>query len=362
MLGGFGAWLVVRSVRRAILWRMNLCESPRSTIWIVLFSFFACLVGPFAAWGQQPSAGLPEFENEFFNDFSGSVSNSQKIEISRNLRLASEASQIHAMIVVIKKVQDYPSLPQELHAMALQLARDRKVGSQKTHQGLLALFALEDHKFTVAHSTNLSPKLAESIRDTFNGRVRTRLRDGQTGQALVFASEDFASLLPKAGVAPKAGGPSVNAPGNAAHRPALATSHDQPNPEPKKESGFGWGTWIALILGGYVLISLLGRLFSGGGGGGGGLGGGGGGPGWGGLLGGLLGGGLLGYWLGNSSSNASEPHHDGGGAGGSAGGSTPGGGAESSDSSGFDSFGGGDYGGDSSGGDSSGGGGSDGDW
>jgi len=348
---------------------MNLCESPRSTIWIVLFSFFASLVIPlvvplvipFPAWGQQPSAGLPEFENEFFNDFSGSVSNSQKIEISRNLRLASEASQIHAMIVVIKKVADYPSLPQEVHAMALQLARDRKVGSQKTHQGLLALFALEDHKFTVAHSTNLSPKLAESIRDTFNGRVRTRLRDGQTGQALVFASEDFASLLPKAGVAPKAGAPTVNAPGNPAQRAALAASPDQSKPEPKKESGFGWGTWIAIILGGYVLISLLGRLFSGGGGGGG-LGGGGSGPGWGGLLGGLLGGGLLGYWLGNSSSNASESHHDSGGAGGSAGSSTPGGGAESSDSDGFDSFGGGDYGGESSGGVSSGGGGSDGDW
>ena len=146
MLGGSVGCPVVRKGGRAMLSTMNLCESPRRSFWIALFSFLAslviALVTPFPAWGQQPSAGLPEFENEFFNDFSGSVSNSQKIEISRNLRLASEASQIHAMIVVIKKVADYPSLPQEVHAMALQLARDRKVGSQKTHQGLLALFAL----------------------------------------------------------------------------------------------------------------------------------------------------------------------------------------------------------------------------
>jgi hypothetical protein len=338
---------------------MTLCESPLSPFRLLLFSFLACLAGALAAPGQQPSAGLPEFENEFFNDFSGSVSNSQKIEISRNLRLASETSQIHAMIVVIKKVADYPGLPQDVHAMALQLARERKVGSQKTRQGLLALFALEDHKFTVAHSTTLSPKLAESIRDTFNGRVRAKLRDGQTGQALVFASEDFASLLPKAGAAPKAGAPKpaalgTQAPGTPANRQPFATSPDAAKPEPQKEAALGWGMWLAIIVGGYVLISLLGRLFSGGGGGG--LGGGSA-PGWGGLLGGLLGGGLLGYWLGNSSSNASESHHDNGGTGGSAGGAAPDGGADSSEPGGFDSFGGGDFGGDSSGG-----GGSDGDW
>ena len=338
---------------------MTLCESPLSSFRLLLFSFLACFAGALAAPGQQPSAGLPEFENEFFNDFSGSVSNSQKIEISRNLRLASETSQIHAMIVVIKKVADYPGLPQDVHAMALQLARERKVGSQKTRQGLLALFALEDHKFTVAHSTNLSPKLAESIRDTFNGRVRAKLRDGQTGQALVFASEDFASLLPKAGAAPKAGAPKPAAlgpqtPGTPANRQPFATSPDTAKPEPQKEAGLGWGMWLTIIVGGYVLISLLGRLFSGGGGSG--LGGGSG-PGWGGLLGGLLGGGLLGYWLGNSSSTASESHHDNGGTGGSAGGAASDGGADSSEPGGFDSFGGGDFGGDSSGG-----GGSDGDW
>lgn len=320
---------------------MNLCTCPRRSLWIVLFSLVACFTGPLAAAGQNASANLPEFENEFFNDFSGTASNAQKIEISRNLRLASEASQIHAMIVVIKKVADYPSLPQEVHAMALQLARERKVGSQKTHQGLLALFALEDRKFTVAHSANLSPKLAESIRDTFNGRVRAKLRDGQTGQALVFASEDFASLLPKAGATPKAGTPNAQTSANTAHRSAFTTSTDPTKPEPQKESGLGWGAWIAIIFGGYVVLSLLGRLFSGGGG----LGGGGS-PGWGGLLGGLLGGGLLGYWLGNSSSNASESHHN-------SGNSAPDGGSDSSDSGGFDSFGGGDFGG---------GGGSDGDW
>jgi uncharacterized membrane protein YgcG len=338
---------------------MNLRERPLRSFWLLLTSFLACFAGPLAA------AGLPEFENEFFNDFSGSVSNSQKIEISRNLRLASETSQIHAMVVVIKKVADYPSLPQEVHAMALQLARERKVGSQKTRQGLLALFALEDHKFSVAHSTNLSPKLADSIRDTFNSRVRAKLRDGQTGQALVFASEDLASLLPKEGAGSKPGAPGTHAPGNAVNRHASTASPDAARPEAQKETGLGWGVWIAIILGGYLLVSLLGRLFSGGGGlGGGGLGGGGfgggGAPGWGGLLGGLLGGGLLGYWLGGSSSNASESHHDASGTGsnsGLAGDPAPDGGADSSESGGFDSFGGGDFGGDNSGD-----GGSDGDW
>ncbi len=324
---------------------MNICETPRKSVWLLLFALVAFLGGaagvPSTARAQQNAGGFPEFENEFFNDFSASVSNAQKIEISRNLRLASEASQIHSMIVVIKKVADYPGLPQDIHSMALQLARERKIGSQKTHQGLLALFALEDRKFTVAHTRNLPTKLAESIRDAFNGRVRAKLRDGQTGQALVFASEDFASLLPKAASGSKTGvvgGPATHAP--------LASQPEKVRSESAKDSGFGAGTWIMIIFGGYVLFSLLGRLFSGGNGIGGG------GAGWGGFVGALLGGGLLGYWLGNSSSNASESHPSGGGLGGS--GSE--GGSDSADSGGFDSFGGGDFGGGSDGG------GSGGDW
>lgn len=342
---------------------MICADVPRRFPWVVLLALLALFAGPLveasSVRAEQVAPSLPEFENEFFNDLSGSVSNAQKIEISRNLRLASESSQIHSMIVVIKSVSDYPGLPQEVHPMAVQLARERKIGSQKTHQGLLALFALEDRKFTVANSNNVSPKIAESIRDAFNGRVRARLKDGQAGQALVFASEDLASLLPKAGAAPRAAaqgyGGSGNSLNSAVPTQRLAVPHQSEagKPEAQTSPSWGWVTWIAVLFGGYVLLSLLARLFSGGGGGGG-LGGGS--PGWGGLLGGLLGGGLLGYWLGSSSSHASDSNHDGGafGGGGSDGSSDggPHGGSGSSDSGGFDSFGGGDFGG----------GGSDGDW
>jgi uncharacterized protein len=326
-------------------------EAPRTFLWVAVFAVLSLFGGPVvevpSARAEQAATTLPEFENEFFNDFSGSVSNAQKIEISRNLRLASESSQIHSMIVVIRRVADYPGLPREVHPMAVQLARERKIGSQKTHQGLLALFALEDRKFTVANSDNVSPKLAESIRDAFNGRVRARLKDGQIGQALVFASEDLASLLPKAGAAPRAVTQGFGSSSGSVQQRAAPSAPEQVRPEVQKSLGWGWGTWIAVLFGGYVLLSLLGRLFSGGGGAGGF---GGGSPGWGGLLGGLLGGGLLGYWLGNSSSHASDSQQNGGVLGDGDGGSH--GGSDSSDSGGFDSFGGGDFGG----------GGSDGDW
>lgn len=334
----------------------------RAFLWLAML---LCLVAPGSLPAQSAARGgtLPEFENEFFNDFTGSASSAQKIEISRNLRIAGENSQIHSMIVVIRKVSDYPSLPQEVHAMALRLARERRIGSQKTHQGILALFALEDRKFTVAHSGNLEPKLSETIRDTFNGRVRAKLREGQPGIALLFASEDLASLLPKAGAVQRAG--AQNAQGQRpTTNPAAPALRDSQRPPPKEESGFSWVTILVVLAGGYLILSFLGRLFSGGPGPGPGMGPGygGGGSGWGGLLGGLLGGGLLGYWLGSSSSHASDnvpdqrPNNDeGGGGGGFFGGSDSGSG--DSGSGGFDTFGGGDF----SGGGSDGGG-SDGDW
>ncbi len=311
-----------------------------------------------AQQAQQAGAAFPEFENEFFNDFTSSASSAQKIEITRNLRLGSESSQIHTMIVVIRKMADYPSMPQEALALASRLAQERKIGSQKTHQGILALFCLEDHKFAVAKSNNLPQSLSDSVKDALSTRMRNKFKEGQFGQGLVYAAEDIASSLPKAKAAgvpakpqavlkPAAGHPAAQAPPGAETSSLL-------DKLPSKASEIGLGTILLTVFGGIAICSLLSRLFSGGGGGGGF--GSGGGSGLGGMLGGLLGGGLLGYWLGNSSSSGGlfGSHSD-------SGNSSAGDNEESrpSDSGGFDSFGGGDFGG---GGDSGGGGGSEGDF
>ncbi|RFC43900.1 MAG: Psb32 and MOLO-1 founding protein of phosphatase [Verrucomicrobia bacterium] len=313
---------------------------------------------PSMGLAQQTGAAFPEFENEFFNDFTASASSAQKIEITRNLRISSEASQIHAMIVVIRKMTDYPAMPQEALALASRLAQERKVGSQKNHQGVLALFSLEDHKFAVAKTTNLPQTLSDSLRDALSSRMRSKFKEGQFGQGLVYASEDIASSLPKF-KAPSNPAKSQATPRAAASPVAPGTSVEKEASSlldrvQSKDGGIGLGTILLVVFGGIAVCSLLSRLFSGGGGGGGGIGSGGG-SGLGGMLGGLLGGGLLGYWLGNSSSSGGlfGSHSDAGNA--SPGDSED---ARPSDSGGFDSFGGGDYGG---GGDS-GGGGSEGDF
>lgn len=296
---------------------------------------------------QQAGTAFPEFESEFFNDFTSSTSSSQKIEITRNLRIGSESSQIHAMIVVIRKMADYPSMPQEALALASRLAQERKVGSQKNHQGILALFCLEDHKFAVAKSNNLPQSLSDSVKDALSTRMRTKFKEGQFGQGLVYAAEDIASSLPKAKAAGAPAKPQA-APKPAAGHP---TAQVPPGTEPSsmidklqsKGSEIGLGTILLTVFGGIAVCSILSRLFSGGGGGGSGGLGSGGGSGLGGMLGGLLGGGLLGYWLGNSSSSSGGlfgSHSD-------SGNSSAGENEESrpSDSGGFDSFGGGDFGG-----------------
>jgi len=291
-------------------------------------------------FAQSKDSGFPEFENEFFNDYTGTCTPAQKIEITRNLRLGSESSQIHTMIVAIRKMADYPGLPQEALAFASRLAQERKIGSQKTHQGILVLFSFEDKKYAVARSTNLPQSLSDSIREALSTRMRTKFRDGQHGQALVYAAEDIASSLPKASVKPNVSSSPASNRGQGTVPAPMATPVPALASAPGESSGLGLGSVLLVVVIGVALCSILSRLFSGGGGGGFGMGGGGG-SGLGGLLGGLLGGGLLGYWLGNSSS------HSGGGFFGSntdSGGSSDGSSSDSSDSGGFDSFGGGDFG------------------
>jgi len=195
----------------------------------------------------------------------------------------------------------YPDMPQDVRAFADKLAIERKIGSAREHKGLLVLFAIDDHKFTVVKSKNLDQALSDQIRDALSTRVKDALKKGDVGQAMLYASEDIASTLPKAAAA-KPVAPAT-APVHTAQAPVQRAT---PAAAPQQKADSGWGIWgILLAIGiGFVVLLVVARLFSGGSSAPGYGYGGGGGPGWGGMFAGMLGGGLLGYWLGSSSSHA----------------------------------------------------------
>jgi uncharacterized protein len=143
-------------------------------------------------------AQTPECDGEFFTDLTHEVTASQKVEISRTLRKAAESSRVHPMLVVVRHMSDWPSLPQDASGFATQLAQEWKVGEASTHQGVLALFAIGDRQFFVARTSNVSQGVSDTIAAGFRGRTSEALKSGDVGHAMTLAAESIAVSLPAA--------------------------------------------------------------------------------------------------------------------------------------------------------------------
>lgn len=341
-------------------------------------------------------AQTPDYENEFFTDFTHSIPVRQTVAISRTLRVASQSSRIHAMLVVIDSVATYPSMPQNAKDFAARLARDWNVGDVDTHRGLVALFAIEDHKFYVAKTDNLEQQVTDRITAAFNPGTLQALRAGDQARAMTLAAQAIAQTLPaRSG----ASGSSSGSP-QPTHTITRTTHEHRVDPSPytqpytppssyspsSSSGGAPFGGCLFFIVGSAIFVWVLKAIFSSVSGVSRGYGRsfgnyyGGYGPSYGGSSGGFLSGmatgGLLGYLFGNrGSSGWGSSGWGGSGWGGSGWGSSgssnssytdttttetwssgggdsswSSGGDSSSSSSGFDSFGGGNFDGGGSGG------------
>lgn len=317
-------------------------------------------------------AEIPEYDSEFFTDLTGQVTGKTKMEIRKTLRVGSEASRVHAMLVLVNAMGDYPELPQDILPFATQLANEWKIGDHETHKGILAVFALSDRKFAIAKTSNLDTTVTDGIKAAVGGRVSDKLKAGDVPKAMLLAAETIADKLPEF-ERPKS---STAAAPTHTKTVTRTTTTRQPTvtyAPTRRSSGWGFG-WIFGILV-IVVIALViraiirasrhgygpsvggGSIYGGGPGYGPTYGGG-----WGGggsFLGGMMAGGALGYLLGDRGHGG---YYGGGGWGGhnsgwGGGGYTEttttetetwssGGGDGGSDwggGGGFDSFGGGDF-------------------
>ncbi len=300
----------------------------------------ALAAGLLLAAALPASAQTPDYEGEFFTDFTHTVPARTQVEISRTLRIAAEQSRIHPILVVIDSVSSYPGMPQDVKGFARRLNADWKIGDVDTHKSVVALFAIKDRKFDVEHSDNVDRSVTDSISRAFAGATTQALKNGDTARAMQRAAEAIAASLPRATATHSSGGSSgTSTPTHTktvttrTHTANNRTSSSVPYTPPTTHwsSGSSHSTGFGLGCFGFIIVSVIivwvlsaifsalsgvsrgfGRPYHGysggyGGYGGGGYGGGGGGS----FLGGMATGGLLGYLFGNSGSH----YHSGWGGG-----------------------------------------------
>lgn len=139
---------------------------------------------------------VPEYDGEFFTDFTHRVTGRKKTEVSRVLRLSAETSLVHPMLVVVDRLADYPDMPQDIQQFATRLANEWRIGESTSKKGLLALFAIQDRAFFIARTDNVEQSVLDRIRAAIGGRTTDALRRGDVPTAMLLAAENIATALP----------------------------------------------------------------------------------------------------------------------------------------------------------------------
>lgn len=282
-----------------------------------------CVTG--RATAQESTSGAPDYEGEFFSDLTHSIHARQKVEISRKLRVAAQTSRTHPMLVLISRMNQYPSMPQTIDGFASTLAQQWRIGDQQTKKGVLVLFALLDRKFYVARTGNVQQRVSDAIARGLSGSmVREALGAEENGRAMMLAADVIAEQLTATAPAASTGRGGVSR--------RYVDRHRRRGGGPSL-GGLMCPGFIVLM----IIMSVMGMFrgrrhgygpgYRGIGYGGGGFGG------TGSFLGGMATGGLLGYMFGGGGSRLFGGHHS--VSGGDSGWGGFGGG--------FDSFGGGGF-------------------
>jgi uncharacterized protein len=197
---------------------------------------------------------------------------------------------------------------QDIRDFGLELGRHWGIGPKQNNQGVLLILSIKDHKSDLEAGRGIEPYLTDAFSGTTLRAMRSDLRSGDYGQALLGAAQAIAAKI--------ADGKGI-------------TFSQQPQPAPDERPEHrvrtsrppgGHIPFPLIIFGIFLLLWLLGRGRRGGGGGGGG--------------GGFWAGILLGNLLSGGRRYGGNDWGQGGGFGGGSGGS-----------GGFGGFGGGDFGG-----------------
>lgn len=312
----------------------------------------------------------PELQGEFFSDDANLVDVETRRQISREMRATLDDSKIHVVLAVINQMSDYPELDQDIEKFTEAVAEHWQLGEAKNKQGILVLFSIQDRKFFVAKTKEMSTRLTDEIKQGMMGLPVQALQRNNVPLAMKRAANVLVEMVPSydsekgaRNLVENAGGAAAGG-GKAKQPPTRVIRQERANNNP----GLGAGI-AALVCVGVaavmIILAIVGvamaasRGFGGGtpagGGHGGGFGGYGGGygPGYhgggGGFLSGMLTGGLLGTMFGGSnhgwgSGYRHEEHHHHYDHGAGSGGGFDGGGF---DGGGFDyiadTFGGGDF-------------------
>lgn len=232
----------------------------------------------------------------YVNDFAHSIDAASAQRLEAYCGILERATGAQMAIVTVDTLDG-----DDIADVANKLYHQWGIGKKPNDEGILILFAIKDHKDRAEIGYGLEPVITDADSGSILRSLRPILRQGTYGPAALAAAQQFGAMIASA--------KNVTLPVDPRVRTRTRVSRSPSIP------------WPMIVVGIFVVLSLLGRIGGGRGGGGGGFTG-----------------FLTGMFLGNMMGRGGGSGWGGGGFGGSSGGGGDSGG-------GFGGFGGGDSGG-----------------
>lgn len=129
---------------------------------IFLSSFGVIFANAISTSAQEKK--YPELLGEFFSDEHRLVDSDTHRYVVREMRNTLDDSKIHVVLAVIEKMADYPDLDQDIELFTKEVAKYWEIGERRSKQGILVLFSIEDRKFHIAKTGDMSTKLTDEIK------------------------------------------------------------------------------------------------------------------------------------------------------------------------------------------------------
>ena len=241
----------------------------------------------------------------YVSDFAHVLDAESRARIDEYCGQVEKVTGAQMALVTIDTIGDTP-----LEDFSIDLFRKWGVGKKGQDEGVMLLLVVKDRRDRIEVGYGLEDVLPDGFAGQTLREIRPELRQGDYGGALLIAAEVIGSSIAKA-------------------KGLTLDTHLMQEPEQQPSRGGGGLPWPLIVIGIFIVFSILRRIGRGGGYYGGGYGGGGFLTGM--LLGNLLGGsGRGGGWGGGGFGGFSSGGGGGGGFGGFGGGDAGGGGASSS--------------------------------
>lgn len=152
----------------------------RNLVYILLLAF------PLMTSAQN----FPERSNRLVNDYTNTLSNSEKQALEDKLVAYDNGTSVQIAIVIISSLDGYP-----IEQYAFELGEKWGVGQSGTNNGALILVSMEEHKMWIATGYGLESTLTDALcRRIVENEMKPRFRNGDFAGGLSAAADAIISV------------------------------------------------------------------------------------------------------------------------------------------------------------------------